>query len=211
MTTYPVHFPAMSGIAMPIAPAPAIPKTRPVAAGAVGLAALLVPVASFLPLYTVSGTPVDDESFVVSLTSWGIDHPEADDVSVPITGPLLVVATVLLLAAAVLCAVTATRSATPGLRRVAGMVTVTGATFLTSGVWAIVAQVVGLAAAIEEPRVDDEAKGFAEGPGAGLWLLVAGVVVALVAMALTLRATWRDSQSPDRSPATSSPTMWRAS
>jgi hypothetical protein len=193
MNEYQWHGPAMT---MPTVPAPVTPpRSRPFAAVAASLATLLVPVASFLPLYTVSGTPLDEERIVFSITSWGADDPEADDGTLAITGPLLIVATVLLLAAAVLCAVAATRSATPGIRRVAGGAAVAGAAFITSGVWAIAAVVVAYAAAFNASRYEDTVQ-FEEGPGAGLWLLVAGAVVALVAMVFALRATRSASTTP---------------
>ncbi|MFC4855483.1 hypothetical protein [Actinophytocola glycyrrhizae] len=46
-------------------------------------------------------------------------------------------------------------SAAPGLRRVSGVATVAGAAFLTSGVWAIVAEVVGHAESLRPPRSED--------------------------------------------------------
>lgn len=193
MNEYQWHGPATT---MPTVPAPvAPPRSRPIAAVAASLAALLVPVASFLPLYTVSGL-IDGDPGSLSITSWGFSPPMRElEGNPPITGPLLIVATVVLLAAAVLCWVAASRSARPGTVRAAVVATVAGAAFLTSGVWAIVMETVSHASGITRPRGTEEAAAFEEGTGAGLWLLIAGAVVALVAMVLTLRATATRSAS----------------
>lgn len=203
MNEYQWHGPAMT---MP-APVPRL-GSRLVAAGGAGVAALLTLVGSFLPLYTVSGL-IDGQKVVLSITSWGFDLPIRERYgTTPITGSLLAFATVVLLTAAVLCWVAASRSTRPGTVRAAVVAAVGGAAFLTGGVWAIVTQVVSHARGFQPPRGTEEAAAFEEGTGAGLWLLVAGTVVALVAMVLALR---RDPQSVTRSPATSNPTRWRTS
>lgn len=228
MGDYSRDVPAMSGLALPVVPVPRrMPRLRFVAAGCTGVAAFLALAGSFLPLYTGSVALAGQEASL-AVTGWGLDVDQGEPYgAVPTSGYLLVFATGLLIAATVLCGMAALPAATPGTPRAAGLVTVAAVAFLTGAVWAIGMEVAGYAESfrpIGAAAFNEEAT-TEHGPGIGIWLLVAAVVIAVAGMVLVLRSTravptWQDQANlatprhgfpiPVQPPPPSPPGPWAA-
>lgn len=178
------------------------------AAGASLLAAILTLLGTLLPLYgvTMGGTSSvseiensENSGSSFDITAWGLEisgnRLDESSAGVPISGPPLVLAIVLLVVTAGVTVVGAMPGAAQGIRRAAGMLVVAGTAFLAGIGWTVVLQVSSqqdsVDAAASSPSFNVE---FAT--GAGYWLLITAVVVAIVALVLTLLPPRRFQRAP---------------
>lgn len=176
-------------------PTPPAPGRGAGTAGALFLlgAAALTLFGTFQNLVIARYIPGSPQAYVISY--WDVrvenDTSETAPGGVPFNGVPLLVAVALLLAAAVLGILAATRSSGARLGRTSGLVAVIGATFLTGAVATIAAQEVWWLNLFAMDNTPTGASGTAATPGAGFWLPVVAVGLAAVGAVMA----WRQGRS----------------
>lgn len=159
------------------------------AASVLGLAAgVLTVLGSFLTLFSleVTGGPLDS---TVTVNAWGVDlSGDATKFGeLPISGPPVIVAAVLLLGASATCGYAALPGAAPVVRRVGGTLAVAAAAFLAGVVWTVALQVSSLIDSVGPTDGADTGDLEADaGAGIGYWALLVAVALAIAAVVLAV-------------------------
>ncbi len=144
-------------------------------------AMVLTVVATFLPL-AIGGITSGGETEQLEFTSWVDPSYEGEDSSTPKFGIPMVFAAAVLLVAALTLLVSALPSVRLGTGRAGASLSLAGSAMLVGVTWGItlyVSFVIEVVEASEGPREQVDL-GF----GAGFWLLVAGLVLAVAATVL---------------------------
>ncbi|MGY1602658.1 hypothetical protein [Geodermatophilus sp. SYSU D00815] len=206
MTSNPVSWtsPAATsagGVGWTPSPRPALPLAalaRLLAGGLTGLAGALVLGGTFPTLLSI-----DDNGLEYRQSGWSVEHAGDPTADTLLLGIPLTVGAVGLLAAAALVLASVWR---PGLRAVALAVTVGAAALVTAEFWTAGSY---LSDALDVAREAD-LDGFSASRGAGYWLLLAGTVVALLALAALGAAEAAGLRRPAVPPAPAPPPPWAA-
>jgi hypothetical protein len=157
-----------------------------VAAGLCVVATVLTVLGAFLDLFSADVTNGDDRA-TLTVDAWGFDvvGEGAPFGEVPTSAPPIIVAAIVLAIAAAVAGYTAVPGAAPVSHRIAGLITVSGTAFLAGVVWTVVLQVSSQLDSVQSTGRDAGLKVDA-GTGAGYWLLLAAVVLAIAAVVVVL-------------------------
>lgn len=167
-------------------PVPPPRRLALVAAGLCVAATALSVLGAFLDLLSAD-VAQGDQRVTLTVDAWGFDvvGEGAPFGEVPMSAPPIIVAAIVLAVAAAVAGYAALPGAVPAGRRIAGLVTVAGTAFLAGVVWTVVLQVSSQLDSVQS-TARDAGLVVDAGTGAGYWLLLAAVVLAIAAVVVVL-------------------------